>query len=115
MDSEFRAIRRPEAGIAWCSVVELEAALCEHPSVYEAAVVGRADADGALKPAAWIVLRGEVRNLAALESSLVLYCKARLAADCYPHWFEFVAALPKTATGKTLRHKLLPERELEPA
>ena len=115
MDSEFKAIRRPEAGIAWCSVVELEAALCEHPSVYEAAVVGRTDADGALKPAAWIVLRGDVPNLASLEASLALYCKARLSEYCYPRWFHFVASLPKTATGKTLRHELLLDRDLEPA
>jgi 4-hydroxybenzoate-CoA ligase/benzoate-CoA ligase len=110
-DCQFSASRRPEAGGAWCSVVELEAALCEHPSVYEAAVVGRADADGVFRPAAWVVLRGAVSNRAALEANLVLYCKARLNADCYPRWFHFVAALPKTATGKTLRDRLPAELE----
>ncbi|MGZ3672881.1 MAG: benzoate-CoA ligase family protein, partial [Ktedonobacterales bacterium] len=34
----------------WVSPVEVEAALITHPSVLEAAVVGRADADGLIKP-----------------------------------------------------------------
>lgn len=32
--------------------------------------------------------------------------KSRLAPDEYPRWIEFVADLPKTATGKIQRFKL---------
>ena len=40
----------------WVSPVEVEAALSAHPSVLEAAVVGHADADGLIKPHAFVVL-----------------------------------------------------------
>lgn len=38
--------------------------------------------------------------------------EGKLARYKYPHCFEFVAELPKTATGKIQRYKL---REREPA
>ena len=41
----------------WVSPFEVEAALVTHPAVQEAAVVGREDADGLLKPMAFVVLK----------------------------------------------------------
>ena len=35
------------------------------------------------------------------------HCRARLAAYKLPKRIEFVAALPKTQTGKVQRHRLL--------
>ena len=40
------------------------------------------------------------------------FVKARLAPYKYPRWIEFVAELPKTATGKIQRFKL--RAELQP-
>jgi 4-hydroxybenzoate-CoA ligase len=41
----------------WVSPFEVEAALISHPSVQEAAVVGRKDSDGLVKPMAFVVLK----------------------------------------------------------
>jgi acyl-coenzyme A synthetase/AMP-(fatty) acid ligase len=90
----------------WCSQFELESTLSEHPSVLETAVVECADVDGHVKHAAWVVLKTDVDDAAALEAELVMHCKARLAPFKFPHWFHFVPELPKTATGMVLRYKL---------
>ncbi len=91
---------------AWVSPVEIEAVLVEHPAVLEAAVVGREDAEKLLKPAAFVVLREGQPGSAALAEELAQFVAARLAGFKRPRWVEFVAALPKTATGKVQRYKL---------
>ena len=45
-----------KVGGIWCSPFEIEAKLIEHPKVLEAAVVGRADDNDLIKPAAFVVL-----------------------------------------------------------
>jgi benzoate-CoA ligase family protein len=95
-----------KVGGIWCSPFEIEAQLIEHPAVQEAAVVGREDDSGLVKPEAWIVLRDGSEAGAGLEQALVEHCKDRLAPYKYPRWFHFVDALPKTATGKIQRFKL---------
>lgn len=97
-----------KVGGIWCSPFEIEARLIEHPAVLEAAVVGREDESGLVKPEAWIVLRDGSGGdgPAALEGALVEHCKQALAPYKYPRWFRFVDALPKTATGKIQRFKL---------
>jgi benzoate-CoA ligase family protein len=103
-----------KVGGIWCSPFEIESTLSEHPSVLETAVVGRADVDGLVKPAAWVVLKSELVDAAALEAELVRHCKAHLAPYKFPRWFHFVSELPKTATGKILRYKLRSDQEREP-
>jgi benzoate-CoA ligase family protein len=99
-----------KVGGIWCSPFEIEAKLGEHPCVLEAAVVGRTDAEGLVKPEAWIVLKDHPVGAAAdLERELIRHCKARLAPYKYPRWFHFVPELPKTATGKIQRFKLRAE------
>ena len=90
----------------WCSPFEIEAVLAEHPGVVEAAVVGRADADGLIRPEAWIVINEDRADPDRIERELVQHCKAKLAPHKYPRWFHFIAELPKTATGKIQRFKL---------
>jgi benzoate-CoA ligase family protein len=90
----------------WCSPFEIEAVLNEHPGVLEAAVVGRPDADGLIKPEAWIVLNEQRADPAKIEQELVQHCKVKLAPYKYPRWFHFIPELPKTATGKIQRFKL---------
>ena len=64
------------------------------------------DADGLTKPKAFVVLKGDVPASAELAETLKTHVKDRLAAFKYPRWVEFVAELPKTATGKIQRYKL---------
>jgi len=42
----------------------------------------------------------------ALANELKAFVKERLASFKYPRWIDFVAELPKTATGKIQRFKL---------
>jgi benzoate-CoA ligase len=87
----------------WVSPVEVEAALIAHPSVLEAAVVACEDANGLIKPYAFVILKdGEPRN-AAMEEALKQHVKTTLVPHKYPRWIEFVDELPKTATGKIQR------------
>jgi benzoate-CoA ligase len=90
----------------WVSPVEVEAALIAHPAVLECAVVGALDKDELLKPRAYVVLKQGYEASDSLADELKLFIKTRLAPFKYPRWVEFVAALPKTATGKIQRFKL---------
>ncbi len=95
-----------KVGGIWCSPAEIEARLVEHPAVLEAAVVGRDDDDGMVKPAAYVVLKDPAGAGDALVDGLVSHCKAGLAHYKYPRWISFIDELPKTATGKIRRFQL---------
>ena len=90
----------------WVSPVEVENVLAEHPSVLEAGVVGRTDADDLVKPYAYIVLKPDYAASLELEEELKQFVKAKIAVYKYPRWVEFVESLPRTATGKLQRFKL---------
>jgi benzoate-CoA ligase len=90
----------------WVSPAEVEGALMTHPSVLEAAVIGKADADELIKPQAFVILREGVAPGEALSEELKNHVKATIAPYNYPRWVEFVTELPKTATGKIQRFKL---------
>jgi len=87
----------------WVSPAEVEAALVSHEAVLEAAVVGHADEQKLIKPKAFVVLKPGKQ---ATDEELKNYVKEKLAPYKYPRWVEFVAELPKTATGKIQRFKL---------
>lgn len=95
-----------KVGGIWCSPFEIEASLVEHPKVLEAAVIGRADADGLVKPEAHVELKDRHEAGEALAAELLQHCKSRLAPYKYPRWVRFLPELPKTATGKIQRYKL---------
>jgi len=95
-----------KVGGIWCSPVEIEGKLVEHPKVLEAAIVGRADDDELIKPEAFVVLNNAGAANDELASELLEHCKSGLARYKYPRWFNFVEELPKTATGKIQRFKL---------
>ena len=87
----------------YVSPVEVESVLVEHDAVLEAAVVAKADAEGLVKPCAYLVLKpGRSASLRELQE----HVKSRLAPHKYPRWVEFVQDLPRTATGKIQRFKL---------
>jgi len=91
----------------YVSPFEVEATLVQHPAVLEAAVIGKEDEEGLTKTKAFVVLK---QGAGATEAELKAFVKERLAPYKYPRVIEFVADLPKTATGKIQRFKL---RELE--
>jgi benzoate-CoA ligase len=95
-----------KVGGIWVAPFEVESALSAHPAVLEAAVVGAPDGDGLTKPKAFVVLKPDHAPSAALGGELKEFVKSRLAPFKYPRWIEFVAELPKTATGKIQRYKL---------
>ena len=95
-----------KVGGMWVSPIEIENTLMEHPSVLEAAVVGAQDADGLLKPKAYIILDSEFKPSHELRTELQSHVKSKLAPYKYPRWVEFVDDLPKTVTGKIQRFRL---------
>jgi benzoate-CoA ligase len=95
-----------KVGGIWVSPVEVENTLVAHPAVLEAAVVGREDTDKLVKPKAFVVLKEGHAGSSALEAELKGFVKDKIAPYKYPRWIEFVADLPKTATGKIQRFKL---------
>ena len=89
----------------WVSPIEIEAALMEHPSVAESAVVG-VSLEGFTKIKAFVITKGDATIGDALVAALQEHCKSRLQRYQYPHVIEFVGELPKTVTGKIQRYKL---------
>lgn len=95
-----------KVGGLWVSPVEVEQALSEHPAVKECAVIGRADADGLVKPCAFVVATSDSTPGPGLAEALTQFVRERIADYKRPRWVEFVTELPRTATGKIQRFKL---------
>ncbi len=91
----------------YVSPFEVEATLMQHPAVLECAVIGHEDNEGLTKTKAYVVLKAGQQ---ADDAQLKAFVKDRLAPYKYPRFIEFLAELPKTATGKIQRFKL---RELD--
>jgi fatty-acyl-CoA synthase len=86
-----------KSGGEWISSVDLENALMGHPAVAEAAVVAMPDERWGERPLAVVVLReGAQGDPEALRAHLANdFAKWQL-----PDRFEYVDAIPRTATGK---------------
>jgi 4-hydroxybenzoate-CoA ligase len=93
----------------WVSPFDVEAALVAHEAVLEAAVIGKEDADGLIKPKAFIVLKDGYSPDEKLLERLKLHVKERAGLWKYPRWIDIRTDLPKTATGKIQRFKLRAE------
>ena len=91
----------------YVSPFEVESTLVQHAAVLEAAVIGVPDEEGLTKTKAFVVLKPGAQ---VTDAELKAFVKERLAPYKYPRTIEFVAELPKTATGKIQRFKL---RDLE--
>jgi 2-aminobenzoate-CoA ligase len=85
---------------------EVEGALLQHAAVAECAVVGQPDAERGQVVSAYVVLRAGIDGDAALVRTLQDHVKATIAPYKYPRQLHFVAALPKTDTGKLQRFRL---------
>jgi 4-hydroxybenzoate-CoA ligase len=99
----------------WVSPFEVEAALIAHEAVLEAAVIGKEDQDGLIKPKAFLVLKGGYKADEGLFEALKNHVKQHAGLWKYPRWFEVRTDLPKTATGKIQRFKLREEEAVAAA
>jgi 4-hydroxybenzoate-CoA ligase len=90
----------------WVSPFEVETALVSHEAVLEAAVIGKEDGDGLVKPKAFIVLKNGYCANEQLSELLRAHVKEHAGSWKYPRWIDFRSDLPRTATGKLQRFKL---------
>jgi fatty-acyl-CoA synthase len=92
-----------KSGGEWISSVELENALMAHPAVSQACVIAIPHEKWDERPLAAIVLReGE----SATEDELHTHLEVDFARFWLPDAYEFVEAIPMTATGKFQKLKL---------
>jgi fatty-acyl-CoA synthase len=82
---------------------DIEDMLYRHESVLECAVVGVPHETWGETPKALIVLR---EGQSATEEELIQFCRDNLAHFKCPTSVEFIAELPRTATGKLQKFKL---------
>jgi len=85
------------------SSLEIEKVLAAHPAVYEVAVIPVPDEKWGETPKALVVLKP---GASATEQELLEFSEARLARYKRPKSVDFLAALPKTGTGKILKREL---------
>lgn len=83
---------------------EIEAVLCQHPGVKEAAVIGIPDPYWVEKVHA-VIVPNNGQNFTSEE--LIGFCKKQLANFKVPKSIEFVDDLPRNAAGKILKRELV--------
>jgi acetyl-CoA synthetase len=86
--------------------MEVESALVDHPSVAEAAVVGRADEIKGQAIAAFVSLKEGIESSPALREKLRDHVVAEIGAIARPAELVITADLPKTRSGKIMRRLL---------
>jgi 4-coumarate--CoA ligase len=82
---------------------EVEAALCAHDGVADAAVIGKPDEEAGEVPVAYVV-RAPAAEVGAAD--LRAHVEGCLAHYKHPAEFRFVDSVPKSASGKILRRAL---------
>jgi long-chain acyl-CoA synthetase len=82
---------------------EVEAIMYRHPAVAEVGVVGVPDPYRGEDVLAFVVLKPSVE---LGEPELIEWCRDEMAVYKAPRTIRFVAALPKTASGKILKRSL---------
>lgn len=88
------------------SPFEVESCLVSHPAVLEAAAVEAPDALRGKVVKAFLVLRPGIEPSDSLRAEIQEFAKEQMAGYKYPRAVEFVAALPKTTSGKVKRREL---------
>jgi fatty-acyl-CoA synthase len=88
---------------------EVESMLYDHPDIQEACIIGTLDPHRGETVKAVIVLKESSRGKVHAEE-IVTWARGKMAAYKVPRVVEFVASLPKTATGK-IQWRALQEAE----
>jgi acetyl-CoA synthetase len=86
--------------------MEIESALVSHPSVAEAAVVGRPDELKGQGIVAFVTLEGTREATDELKEQLRQHVAKEIGALARPDLITFTDALPKTRSGKIMRRLL---------
>ncbi|WP_101296334.1 long-chain-fatty-acid--CoA ligase [Halegenticoccus soli] len=95
------------------SSIELEDTLFDHETVADVAVIPAPSEKWGETPKAFVVpTSGDPESPGVTSDDLVQFCRERIATYKVPGEIEFVAELPKTATGKIQKYELR-EREWE--
>ena len=98
-----------KSGGEWISSVDLENALMAHPGIAEAAVIAVPDEKWSERPLACVVAKpGHAPQVVELAAHLM---KMGFAKWQVPDRYEWIAAVPRTSTGKFYKLKL---REMFP-
>jgi acyl-CoA synthetase (AMP-forming)/AMP-acid ligase II len=82
---------------------EVESAVCDHPDVAEAAVIGVPDDTWGEAVKAIVVLKPGKQ---ATASDIINFTRSQVAAFKTPKTVDFIDALPRNASGKILRRHL---------
>jgi fatty-acyl-CoA synthase len=92
-----------KSGGEWISSLDLENALAGHPAVQEAAVIGIPHPKWDERPLAVIVCK---QGQSLSEQELKDYLAPAFAKFWLPEGYAFVAAIPRTSTGKMMKAAL---------
>jgi acetyl-CoA synthetase len=90
---------------------EVESVLLEHEAVAEAGVIGKPDPVAGEVVKAFVALKPGFSGSEDVRRSITALARTRLGAVVAPKEIAFVAAVPKTRSGKIMR-RLLKAREL---
>lgn len=90
---------------------EVEDALMEHDSVFEASVVGIPDPEQGQRVKAFVIPRDGINGSPELVEELRAFVKKRVAPYMAPSEIEFVDSFPRTETGKVRRMELRQREE----
>ena len=82
---------------------DVESVVMEHPAVAEVAVIGKPDPQRTEIVKAVIVLKAGIAGTEDLKADIQQMVRQRLSTHAYPREIDFVAALPKTPSGKIQR------------
>jgi fatty-acyl-CoA synthase len=92
-----------KSGGEWISSVDMENLLMAHPAVAEAAVIAVPDEKWSERPLACVVLKA---GHSATPDELCAHLAPQFAKWQLPNRFEFLAAIPRTSTGKFWKARL---------
>ncbi len=86
--------------------MEVESAIVEHPSVVEAAVIGKPDEVKGERIKAFVILKEGIKPSEELKKEIQKTVREILGPIAIPEEIEFVDKLPKTRSGKIMRRVL---------
>lgn len=94
---------------------DVEMALTQHPQVAEAAVIGVSDPTWGEVGCAWILLEKTTQKSepCVSQEDLVAHCQRLIGKYKIPKHFRFVETLPRTGSGKIMKHLLKKQLEQE--
>jgi acetylornithine/succinyldiaminopimelate/putrescine aminotransferase/acyl-coenzyme A synthetase/AMP-(fatty) acid ligase/predicted amino acid dehydrogenase len=96
-----------KVGGCWVSPMVIEQAVMQHPQVADCAVVEKVEMGALTRPVVYVV-PADVSIMwdRQFATRLKQFCIDRLPPQHYPHFVEFIDAIPRTVNGKVQRFKL---------